>query len=39
MTMRATVMYGVGDVHVENVSDPGVIEPPFAFSDGTCVFN
>jgi threonine dehydrogenase-like Zn-dependent dehydrogenase len=67
--MRATVMYGAGDVHVENVPDPAVIEPtdavvpeaigvveavgadvrtlkigdvvviPFAFSDGTCVFN
>src|SRR6266480_3205881 len=27
MTMRATVMYGAGDVHVENVPDPAVIEP------------
>jgi hypothetical protein len=25
--MRATVMYGAGDVHVENVPDPAVIEP------------
>jgi threonine dehydrogenase-like Zn-dependent dehydrogenase len=27
MTMRATVMYGAGDVHIENVPDPAVIEP------------
>src|SRR6266550_3705644 len=27
MTMRATVMYGAGDVHVENVPDPAMIEP------------
>jgi threonine dehydrogenase-like Zn-dependent dehydrogenase len=26
MTMRATVMYGAGDVHIENVPDPAVIE-------------
>jgi threonine dehydrogenase-like Zn-dependent dehydrogenase len=25
--MRATVMYGAGDVHVENGPDPAVIEP------------
>jgi len=25
--MRATVMYGAGDVHIENVPDPAVIEP------------
>src|SRR6266576_743138 len=27
MTMRATVMYGAGDVHIENVPDPAVLEP------------
>src|SRR5438552_3003789 len=27
MTRRATVMYGAGDVHIENVPDPAVIEP------------
>jgi len=25
--MRATVMYGAGDVRVENVPDPAIIEP------------
>jgi threonine dehydrogenase-like Zn-dependent dehydrogenase len=25
--MRATVMYGAGDVRIENVSDPSIIEP------------
>src|SRR5919202_1700104 len=43
--MRATVMFGAGDVRIENVPDSRLIEPtgdlvvmPFAFSDGTCVF-
>ena len=25
--MRATVMYGAGDVRIENVPDPSIIEP------------
>ena len=25
--MRATVMYGAGDVRVENVPDPRIVEP------------
>ena len=26
-SMRATIMYGAGDVRVENVPDPSIIEP------------
>ena len=25
--MRATIMYGAGDVRIENVADPGIVEP------------
>jgi threonine dehydrogenase-like Zn-dependent dehydrogenase len=25
--MRATVMYGAGDVRIENVPDPSIVEP------------
>ena len=30
--MRATVMYGAGDVRIENVADPEIVEP--AGADG-----
>jgi hypothetical protein len=30
--MRATVMYGAGDVRVENVPDAGLIDPTDALS-------
>jgi threonine dehydrogenase-like Zn-dependent dehydrogenase len=25
--MRATIMYGAGDVRIENVPDPSILEP------------
>ena len=25
--MRATIMYGAGDVRIENVDDPSIVEP------------
>jgi len=34
--MRATVMYGAGDVRIENVSDPKIIEPTDAVIRVTC---
>jgi hypothetical protein len=32
--MRATVMYAAGDVRVENLPDPAIIEPTDAVATG-----
>lgn len=37
--MRATVMYGAGDVRVEDVADARLIDPADALVRVTCVFD